>query len=189
MTASAEDRAIRAPWQWWKPLLIVVLLALLVLFAFGLRRDSSFMPSALVGRLVPDFSLAQLDGAGTVDRASIIGQPHIINFWASWCGACREEHPVLIKLGQRFAGSSKVRMLGINYRDTKSNADRFLDRMGVFPYASGMDTEARTGVDFGVFGLPETFFVDAKGIVRARHIGPLSEADAEKYLALIGGDR
>lgn len=189
MTVGVENRMLRSQWQWWKPVLMVALFALLVLFAFGLRRDSSFMPSALVGRLLPDFTLPLLEGGGTIKRAGVLGQPHIINFWASWCGACREEHAVLVKLGQRLADGSRVRMLGINYRDTKSNADRFLSRMGAFPYASGIDPEARTGVDFGVFGLPETFFVDAKGIVRARHIGPLTEAAAEKYLALIGGDR
>lgn len=189
MTADVENRMHRSPLFWWKPVLIVALIALFVLFAVGLRRDSSFMPSALVGRLLPDFSLPLLEGDGTIKRAGVLGQPHIINFWASWCGACRAEHAVLVKLGQRFADGSRLRMLGINYRDTKGNADRFLSRMGAFPYASGMDSEARTGVDFGVFGLPETFFVDAKGIVRARHIGPLTEDAAEKYLALIGGDR
>lgn len=170
-------------------MLIVALLALLVLFAFGLRRDASFMPSALVGRLLPDFSLPLLGGDDNVRRAGLLGKPHIINFWASWCGACRQEHAVLVKLGQRFADDTSVGMLGINYRDTKSNAETFLKKMGAFPYASGVDPEARTGVDFGVFGLPETFFVDAKGIVRARHIGPLTETAAEKYLAMIGGIR
>ena len=163
--------------------------ALLVLFACGLRRDASFMPSALVGRLVPDFELVALDGEGTITRASVFGKPHVINFWASWCGACREEHAVLIKLGERFSNDASVRILGINYRDTNNNAGQFLKRLGAFPYRSAVDPQARTGVDFGVFGLPETFFVDARGIVRARHIGPLTEAAAEKYLALIGVGR
>ena len=105
------------------------------------------------------------------------------------CGACREEHAVLVGLGERFAKDPSVRMLGINYRDTRANAGQFLKKMGAFPYPSAVDPDARTGVDFGVFGLPETFFIDAGGIVRARHIGPLTPTAAETYLALIGAGR
>jgi len=186
MMMGLEDRAPLPARAWWKPVLIAALLALLVLFAFGLQRDASFMPSARVGRLLPDFSLAALDGQSTIKSASIVGTPHIINFWASWCGACRDEHAVLVGLGERFANDPGVRLLGINHRDTRANAEQFLKKMGAFPYPSVVDPDARTGVDFGVFGLPETFFVDAGGIVRARHIGPLTPAAAETYLALIG---
>lgn len=189
MITKAEKRVLLPARSLWKPVLIATLLALLVLFAFGLRRDASFMPSARIGRLLPDFSLAALDGDATIKSASIVGTPHIINFWASWCGACREEHAVLVGLGERFAKDPSVRMLGINYRDTRANAGQFLKKMGAFPYPSALDPDARTGVDFGVFGLPETFFVDAGGIVRARHIGPLTPAAAETYLALIGAGR
>lgn len=189
MTIGTGDLTTRPVWPWWKLALMTGVTALLVLFAFGLRRDASFMPSALEGRLVPDFELVALDGEGTITRASVLGKPHIINFWASWCGACREEHGVLVKLGKRFSDDAGVGMLGINYRDTKRNAEQFLKRLGPFPYQSAVDPQARTGVDFGVFGLPETFFVDASGIVRARHIGPLTEAAAERYLALIGGSQ
>ena len=170
---------------WWKATLLGVLVGLLVLFAYGLKRDPSFMPSALVGRTLPTFELASLDGDGTIRTADIVGKPHVINFWASWCSACRAEHKVLVELGQILGRDDKIRIIGINYQDRQADAERFLNEFGAFPYPSALDPNARTGVDFGVFGLPETFFVDANGTVRARHIGPLTIPDAEKYIRLL----
>lgn len=184
---SALDHATetRSTLRLWKLALVAGVLSLLVLFGFGLRRDPDFMPSALVGRKLPEFTLPYIDGQSQLTSAGLIGKPTIVNFWASWCGACRDEHGVLLELGRRYGAEGNVRLLGINYRDTRENAGRFLERMGAFPYASVADQDARTGMDFGVFGLPETFFVDRTGIVRARHIGPLSIEAAEKYLAII----
>lgn len=189
MTTTANGTLLHLVARSWRIALLGGMVALLALFAVGLRRDASFMPSALVGRVVPDFALPALDGKSQISRQGLLGKPLVINFWASWCGACREEHSVLVKLGKRFAGTGRVRFLGINYKDTPDGAEQFMSRMGPFPYNSAVDAQARTGVDFGVFGLPETFFVDANGTVRARHIGPLDEAAAGKYLALIGGER
>lgn len=170
---------------WWKATLLGVLVSLLVLFAFGLKRDPTFMPSALVGRSLPEFKLATLGGEGIVRSADIIGKPHIINFWASWCGACRTEHAVLVELGRTLGVANKVGVIGINYRDSAKAAGRFLIERGAFPYPSAVDPDARTGVDFGVFGLPETFFVDSRGMIAARHIGPLTKPDAERYLRIL----
>ncbi len=182
--APAQSERPGRAW-WWKATLLGILVSLLVLLAFGLRRDPSFMPSALVGRTLPDFELATLGGEGTIRTADIIGKPHVINFWASWCSACRAEHEVLVDLGRILGGEDKIRILGINYQDTQESAERFLKERGAFPYPSAVDPNARTGVDFGVFGLPETFFVDASGTIRGRHIGPLSIPDAEKYIRLL----
>ncbi|MEQ1716910.1 MAG: redoxin family protein [Hyphomicrobium sp.] len=170
---------------WWKAALLGVLISLLVLFAFGLRRDPTFMPSALVGRTLPGFELATLGEGKPIRSADFIGKPHVINFWASWCGACRTEHAVLVDLGRTLGVTNKVGVIGINYRDTKVAAERFLKERGAFPYPSALDPDARTGVDFGVFGLPETFFVDARGMIKARHIGALTKPDAEKYLRML----
>ena len=182
---SASLQSQHLLWSWWKAVLLCFLVSLLVLFAFGLRRDSSFMPSALLGRSLPVFELATLSGGNTLRSTDLVGKPHIINFWASWCGACRTEHGVLVGLGKTLGVSGKVAMIGINYRDTKDAAEQFLKDRGAFPYPSGLDPDARTGIDFGVFGLPETFFIDAQGTIRARHIGALSKPDAERFLQML----
>ncbi len=110
---------------WWKATLLGVLVGLLVLFAYGLKRDPSFMPSALVGRTLPTFELASLDGDGTIRTADIVGRPHVINFWASWCSACRAEHKVLVELGQILGRDDKIRIIGINYQDRQADAEQF----------------------------------------------------------------
>jgi len=189
MTTVVSNKRKTFVHAWWKPLLLIATVGLLGLFALGLGRDPTFMPSALVGRAVPEFELATLSAAGKTRSGDLAGNPLIINFWASWCGACRSEHDTLLKLGRELQGAGQVRILGINHRDTGSNAERFLSSLGAFPYPSAIDADGRTGVDFGVFGLPETFFVDATGIVRARHIGPLNERDVSRYLAVIGVER
>ncbi len=186
---AAIGGAAHPAFSWWKVALLSFLIALLVLFAFGLRRDSTFMPSALVGRTLPGFDLATLGTDKRILTADIIGKPHVINLWASWCGACRTEHAVLVDLGQTLSATNKIGILGINYRDSQDAAARFLAERGAFPYPSGLDPDARTGIDFGVFGLPETFFVDARGIIKARHIGALTKADAQNYLRMLESDQ
>lgn len=186
MKVSHRLHHIGAPLPWWKPLLISALTALLVLFGFGLGRDPSFLPSALIGKPLPAFDLASLGGGDPIRAASLAGKPMIINFWASWCGACRTEHDVLLELGQKLAPAGKVQVLGINFRDTTDNAQRFLNERGAFPYPSASDPAGRTGIDFGVYGLPETFFVAADGKILARHVGALTPQDAEKYLRGMG---
>ena len=170
----------------WKPVGFVLLTGLMILFGFGLGRDGSYLPSALVGRSVPHFDLARLGGEGRIDNGAFSGKPMIVNFWASWCSACRTEHDVLLSLGRRVEQSTRVAMLGVNYRDSESNARRYLSEHGAFAYPSGIDASGRTGIDFGVYGLPETFFIGADGKVAARHVGPLSSEDADRYLAAMG---
>jgi cytochrome c biogenesis protein CcmG/thiol:disulfide interchange protein DsbE len=174
---------------WWKPLTLSLLAGLMVLFGFGLGRDGSYLPSALVGRSVPQFDLARLGGGAPVTDRQFAGKPMVVNFWASWCSACRSEHQVLLDLGRRFEKSGTVAMLGINYRDSAQNAERYLSEHGAFAYPSGVDASGRTGIDFGVYGLPETFFIDAGGKVLVRHVGPLSEEDANRYLTAMGIER
>lgn len=176
---------VKRPVPRWKWLLGGAVVAIPLLLGIGLTRDPSFIPSMIVGHAVPAFDLEVLGAAGTVSSKALAGKPYVVNFWASWCVSCREEHPVLIELGER-AGSGGFAVVGVNYRDGHEAALGYLDRHGRFPYASGVDGRGRLGIDFGVYGMPETFFVDAQGVVRARHVGPLTNEAIATNLALIG---
>jgi cytochrome c biogenesis protein CcmG, thiol:disulfide interchange protein DsbE len=168
--------------------LLVPLLAIplgWVLFT-SLGRDPSEIPSPLVGKPMPAFQLNTLDGA-SFDSAKLAGKPAIINFWASWCiPACVEEHPVLMDLAVRYR--TEVQLVGILFDDEPQDAIDFLVRYGDGGWAQVDDGSGSVGLAFGVLGPPETFFVDAHGIVRAKHYGPLTEATLAQNLALIGVD-
>ena len=166
--------------------LLVPLLAIplgWVLF-LGLGRDPSEIPSALVGKPMPAFSLSALDGQ-TLDSSQLAGTPVVINFWASWCiPACVDEHPVLMDLAAR--SPNEVQLIGILYEDTPQDALEFLVRYGDGGWPQLDDTSGSVGLAFGVLAPPETFFVDADGVVRAKHYGPLTPAALAQNLALIG---
>ena len=157
------------------PALVFLLLALL--FLIGLKgRDPSLVPSALLGKSVPEFTLPPLEGLGLpgLDSADLrTGKVTLVNVWASWCGPCRLEHPMMME----FAKRPDLRLVGINYKDEPQNAVRFLRSLGVPYLAVGMDRNGRTSIDWGVYGVPETFIVDAKGIIRFKHVGPLTMDD------------
>lgn len=170
----------------WKIALGLAMIALLALLGIGLTRDPSAVPSALVGTPAPAFDLPELDGPGRVALADRGAGPMIVNFWASWCTTCRQEHPELLRLGLRNLAKGEYAIAGINYRDDPEKARLFLNREGHFPYPSGMDPRGRLGIDYGVYGMPETFFIDAAGVVRARHAGPLTRKVLAQYLPLIG---
>lgn len=170
----------------WALLPVVLFGALAVLFGLGLKGgDPSKLPSALLNKPVPEFILPALEGIDrpglqTADFAQ--GQVTVVNIFASWCVPCRDEHPLLMKL----AGQTRARLVGINYKDKPEHARRFLGDLGN-PYAAiGFDDSGRTGIEWGVSGVPETFIVDRKGIIRLKFIGPLSdEAIAKAILPAI----
>lgn len=166
--------------------LLVPLLAIplgWVLFT-GLGRDPSEIPSPLVGKPMPAFSLSALDGQ-TFDSSQLAGTPTVINFWASWCiPQCIDEHPVLMDLAARYA--DEVQLVGIMFDDEPQDALEFLVRYGDGGWPQLDDDSGSVGLAFGVLAPPETFFVDADGIVRAKHYGPLTEAALAQYLDLIG---
>jgi cytochrome c biogenesis protein CcmG/thiol:disulfide interchange protein DsbE len=139
--------------------------------------DPSRVPSALIGRPVPEFDLAPLDGlkaAGQpvpgLNRAELKGRTTVVNVFASWCAPCRQEHPLLMEL----AKDPGVRVVGINYKDNPENARRFLGALGNPFAAVGIDPSGRTAIDWGVYGVPETFIVGPDGTIRHKQIGPLS---------------
>ncbi|HJT64390.1 MAG TPA: redoxin family protein [Candidatus Limnocylindria bacterium] len=166
-------------------LLIPVLAVPLAWILFtGLGRDPSEIPSPLIGEPMPPFELVGLDGT-TVSSASLAGTPMVINFWASWCiPACVDEHPVLLDTADRYGG--QVALVGILYDDDPVDARQFLVRYGDGGWPNGDDPTGSVALAYGVLGPPETFFVDSEGVVRAKHFGPLTEADMTESLALIG---
>ena len=146
-------------------------LALAIVLAVGLKRDPREVPSPLIDKPAPKFALARLDDAAkTVRLDDLKGKVFILNVWASWCVACREEHPILLD----FAKKRVVPVYGLNYKDTRADASAWLARFGN-PYdASFFDEDGRVGLDFGVYGVPETFVVDGNGVIRMKHIGPIT---------------
>lgn len=170
----------------WRYALGAAALALLGLLAIGLTREPGRLPSALVGQPMPAFEIAYLEREGVLRSADLAGEPLVLNFWASWCTSCRQEHAQLIRLGQFSETSGAFRIAGINYRDDPDRAAAYLAREGRFPYPSGHDPRGRLGIDFGVYGMPETFFIDAGGIVRMRHAGPLTAAVLAEAMPRIG---
>jgi cytochrome c biogenesis protein CcmG/thiol:disulfide interchange protein DsbE len=155
----------------WFLIPLAAFFALAVVLAVGLKRDPREVPSPLIDKPAPQFALSRLDDPNRVVRLDDLrGKPFILNVWASWCVACREEHPVLVEFSKKRA----VPIYGLNYKDTRPDAGAWLARLGN-PYdASFFDEDGRVGIDFGVYGVPETFVVDGNGVIRMKHIGPLT---------------
>jgi cytochrome c biogenesis protein CcmG/thiol:disulfide interchange protein DsbE len=156
-------------WKFIAPLaLFVVLLGFLVV---GLKLDPREVPSPLIGKPAPTFELPRLDDPSqTIGKADLAGKVWMLNVWASWCVACREEHPLLVD----FARRNLVPIYGLDYKDERADALGWLSRMGNPYLASLSDTKGRVGIDFGVYGVPETFIIDKQGVIRFKHIGPLT---------------
>jgi len=150
---------------------LLVLLALIALFYVGMQRDPRLVPSPLVGKAAPAFDLPTLDGTPPrMTQADLQGAPVLVNFFASWCAGCQEEHPYLMQLTQ----GGQVKLLGIDYKDAESDLRPWLGRKGN-PYGQILtDLEGRAGIDWGVYGVPETFVLDAKGTIVYKQIGPLT---------------
>lgn len=148
--------------------------ATLILFAFlaiGLRLDPSTVPSPLIGKPVPAFSLPALDGGETISESTLNGRPLLVNYFASWCTPCLQEHPLLMRLAQR----GDVELLGINYKDAEPDARAWLARHGN-PYSRiARDDRGVAGLDWGVYGVPETFVIAADGTISYKQVGPLNE--------------
>ncbi|NUZ07134.1 DsbE family thiol:disulfide interchange protein [Piscinibacter koreensis] len=153
---------------------LIPLAAFVVLLGFllvGLRLNPREVPSPLIDKPAPAFALPRLDDTTqTIRPADLRGKPWILNVWASWCVACREEHPLLVD----FAKRNLVPIYGLNYKDQQADALGWLARFGNPYTASLFDADGRVGIDFGVYGVPETFVIDGAGVIRLKHIGPLT---------------
>lgn len=151
------------------PLGIFILMA--GLLGYGLKLDPRLIPSPLIDKPAPAFSLARLHAPQhQVSEKDFQGQVWVLNVWASWCVACRAEHEVI----KRLSSLGIARVIGLNYKDNPEDARRWLQELGD-PYAlSLMDRDGRVGIDWGVYGVPETFIIDKDGLIRYKHIGPIT---------------
>jgi cytochrome c biogenesis protein CcmG/thiol:disulfide interchange protein DsbE len=154
-----------------KLFLPLILFAMLAITLFrGLSLDPSEMPSALIDRPFPAFNLPGLSQSRRLSQADLEGQVSLVNVWATWCVACRVEHPYLNQLSQQG-----VPLFGLNYKDNDADAQRWLDELGN-PYRFNIaDRDGTLGLDLGVYGAPETYLVDATGMIRYRHVGVVDE--------------
>ena len=155
-----------------KFLIPLILFVILVGFlAVGLNRDPQEIPSPLIGKQAPAFELPQLaDPQKIFSPESMKGKPWILNVWASWCVACREEHPVLVELGKLQVAP----IIGLDYKDKRDDAMAMLARQGNPYLLSAFDAKGRVGIDYGVYGVPETYVIDKTGVIRFKHIGPIT---------------
>ncbi|GAB4171183.1 MAG: DsbE family thiol:disulfide interchange protein [Rhodocyclaceae bacterium] len=162
---------------------LAVFLVLVVFLGVGLRLNPHEVPSPLIDKPAPAFRVPTLEEPGrTISRDELLGRVWLLNVWASWCVSCREEHPVLVE----FAKRRLVPIYGLNYKDGREDAKRWLAEWGNPYTASAFDQDGRVGIDYGVYGVPETFVIDRTGVIRYKHIGPLTPAAVEnKLLPLI----
>jgi cytochrome c biogenesis protein CcmG/thiol:disulfide interchange protein DsbE len=146
------------------------------LLGFGMTRDPGEIPSPLPGRVAPAFALASFtkDAGDTVQLAKHRGDVVVLNFFASWCLACRSEHQALTATGAKYAGTD-VHFYGVLYNDSPANAERWFEELGGVPYPSLADPHARTAIDYGLYGVPETFIIGRDGRVAYKHTGPVTE--------------
>jgi cytochrome c biogenesis protein CcmG/thiol:disulfide interchange protein DsbE len=148
--------------------LFVVLVGFLMV---GLNLNPREVPSPLINKPAPEFSLPRLDEpAQQLGKQDLLGQVWILNVWASWCVACREEHPLLVEFSRRKVAP----IYGLNYKDGRAEAQRWLANFGNPYTASISDMQGKVGIDFGVYGVPETFVIDKRGTIRFKQIGPVT---------------
>lgn len=161
-------------------LIPLAVFAIMVIFlALGLSLDPREVPSPLIGKPAPAFSLPQVaDAERSLGPADFKGQVVLVNVWASWCVSCRQEHPVLLELAKQ----NLVPIYGLNYKDQRDTAQGWLQQYGNPYTASAFDADGRAGIDWGVYGVPETFVIDKAGLIRHKHTGPVTPEALEKTI-------
>lgn len=156
-----------------------IFIVLVGFLAIGLKLDPREVPSPLVGKPAPDFRLALLsDPARQMSPADLRGKVWLFNVWASWCASCRQEHELLLDLSKQGG----VLIYGMDYKDQPGDAQAVLDRYGNPYVETVVDLDGRTGINYGVYGVPETYLIDRNGIIRYKHTGPLTEEVLDKKI-------
>jgi cytochrome c biogenesis protein CcmG/thiol:disulfide interchange protein DsbE len=159
------------------PLAIFIVLG--VFLAIGLKLNPTEIPSPFIGKPAPAFSAATLDNPQQqLTPADLQGKVWLFNVWASWCTSCRAEHPVLNEMAKQQAAP----IIGLNYKDAREDALNWLGRLGNPYEVSIVDPEGRIGIDYGVYGVPETFVIDKKGVIRHKHTGPVTPETVQQTL-------
>jgi cytochrome c biogenesis protein CcmG, thiol:disulfide interchange protein DsbE len=167
--------------QWKRLALPLVALPIIGLLWFGLKRApfAKIVPTPLAGQVAPDFSLTTLDG-DSLRLSSLRGQVVVLNFWASWCIPCLQEHPLLVAADERWR-SQGVRIVGVVYQDTPTNARDWLrERGGTWRHV--LDPSSRLSIEYGLFGVPETYFINRHGVIAYKHIGPLTADTLSRWI-------
>jgi cytochrome c biogenesis protein CcmG/thiol:disulfide interchange protein DsbE len=162
---------------------LAIFLTLVGFLAKGLWLDPQEVPSPLIDKPAPDFRLERLDAPGQqIDKKDLLGKVYLLNAWASWCVACREEHPFLVA----SARADGVAIYGLDYKDKRDDGLRWLAQLGNPYIASLYDPDGRLGIDFGVYAVPETFLIDKTGVIRFKQIGPITpQVWQQKILPLV----
>jgi cytochrome c biogenesis protein CcmG/thiol:disulfide interchange protein DsbE len=159
---------------------LILFLSLVVFLAAGLGRDPHEVPSPLINKAAPTFDLPQLaEPTQSFKPEEMKGQVWMLNVWASWCSSCKQEHPVLLELSR----TKQVPLIGLDYKDHRKDALRTLAREGD-PYdLSAFDLDGRVGINYGVYGVPETYVIDKQGVIRYKHIGPITQEVMDKKIS------
>lgn len=156
-----------------------IFIGLVIFLGIGLNLNPKEVPSPLIGKPAPQFSLPSLsDPSKVISPKQMLGQVWLLNVWASWCVACRYEHPILIEMAKK----SLVPIIGLDYKDVRADGLNWLAQFGNPYQDSAFDEDGRVGIDYGVYGVPETFLIDKQGVIRLKHIGPITpEVITQKF--------
>ena len=157
---------------------IVIAVILVSLLFVGLGKDPNAIRSPLIGKPAPTFALREVGTGRTIDITQLRGRPLVINFWATWCGPCWEEHPVLVSTAR---SRPDVQFVGVVFQDTEEKILGFLQQRGS-SYPTVVDDKGKTAIAYGIGGVPETFFIDANGVIAAKYSGPMSEGALQEEL-------
>ena len=158
---------------------LAIFLVMAVFLGVGLTRDPRKLPSTMIDKAAPQFTLKQVSALDkNFSPADMKGQVWMLNVWASWCTACRVEHPLLVEI----SNSKIVPLIGLDYKDKPEDALKFLAQQGNPYQLSALDLEGRVGIDYGVYGVPETFIIDKNGRIRHKHVGPITPESLQKEI-------